>query len=116
MIHLWREYVNKVAIAECGARLTDKEVNVKACLVDCVKCRKTVAFRQAAKNPFWGVDLKPKDKHKNLKDPRPVKAVTCTPDNLDAIEKEAFKESSLDDIENEVFGAALDDIEKEAFG
>ncbi len=102
MIHLWREYVNKVAVAECGARLDDREVNVKACTVTCTKCMKTAGFRKAAQNPFYGVDLK-KVKPKKLEDPRPVKAVVSGPDNLDDIEKEAFGDG-LDAIEKEMFG------------
>jgi len=114
MIHLWREYVNKVAVAECGAKLDDREFNVKARKVTCSKCMKTAGFRMAAKNPFWGVDLGTVKKPKRIEDPRPVKAVTCGADEPDPIEEAAFQED--DPIEKAAFGDEPDEIEKAAFG
>lgn len=55
--HMFRDYRNKVAHAECGAVLDDRDVTLKACEITCTKCKKSAAFLRAAKNPFYGVDL-----------------------------------------------------------
>ena len=53
--HMFRDYRNKVAYAECGAVLDDRDVTLKACEINCTKCKKSAAFLRAAKNPFYGV-------------------------------------------------------------
>jgi len=84
MKHLLREYENQKGVGECGAKdLPDREVTTRACEVDCTKCMKTAAFRKAAKNPFYGVDLatvsKKIKKHKEEEEP-----------TLEDLEKEMF--------------------------
>lgn len=102
MTHLWKEYRDKIPYAECGAQLTDDEINVKACLVDCAKCKKSAAFRQAAKNPFWGVDLK-----KSRKETKP----TTEEDDVEYPEDDVDFDSLFDKTTDSVEGQQKEETE-----
>ena len=79
-MHLLREYDDKKPTGECGKKgLKESESTTKACEVNCAKCQKTKAFKNAAKHPHYGV--------KTEKIRRSLKNV---PDDLEDLEKEMF--------------------------
>jgi hypothetical protein len=56
MMHLLRDYEDKKAVGECGAKnLKDSEATMRFCDVDCPQCQKTRAFKKGMNHPFYGV-------------------------------------------------------------
>lgn len=79
-MHLLREYDDRKPTGECGRKgLRESEATTKACEVNCAKCMKTKAFKEAARHPFYGV--KSGKKKRTFRD---------IPEDLDDLEKEMF--------------------------